>query len=258
MSRQVKKMAAPYKPTAEFLINFYDASLRQETNTAIASLLGITVDTLVRRLEASNAMQTAKTLAEARRGNGATLANYVYKRLSPEAQKTWDEVQFWHDSSSSYERIEQILGGKTTRLRQELFIHALVCNSFDVSSACYVTATSRARLNQWKQDVEFRLLVEEIQTHKANFFEKALIDLVVDKNPSAIIFANKTINANRGYSEKVTIEHTGAIGIGLIDLDKLNLPLETRKVILEAMKVYEASQPVDVQIEQNLIGTGET
>lgn len=251
-------MAKPLKTKqvpAEFLINFYDAYLREDGDANVAKKLDVTSKTLRDRVAKYPDLQLAKKLAQERKAGNATLSNYVYKRLSNDAQKTWSEIQFWHDESTSYDRLEAILAGKSEKLRQELFIHALVCNSFDISTACYQTNTSRLKLNQWKTDLAFRQLVEEIQLNKEDFFEKALVDLAGQGNPAAVIFANKTLNGKRGYNEKLTVEHTGGINIGL-NFEDLILPIEVKRVVLQAIKDYEKSQPIDVQTEQKLLGDG--
>ena len=52
---------------------------------------------------------------------------------------------------------------------------------------------------------------------------------------SAIIFANRTLNRDRGYSEKLLVEHSGTIQHLLIPLQRLNLPMEVLLQIEEAM-----------------------
>lgn len=237
-----KKQFNKKKPVStEMLLEFYDAQLRHVSDIECANKLGITPTALHYRIQHSPALQYARQLALDKRKSTATLQDYVYKRLSKDAQQVWTDINFWSDTTSAYDKIEAIMTGKSETLRQELFIHALICHSFDVSTACYVTNTSRARLVRWNNDFDFRQLILEIQDHKANYFEKALVELVGERNPTAVIFANKTINAKRGYTDKLILEHTGSIQTG-IDIDKLDLPLDVKRVILNALKAAEAKQ----------------
>lgn len=229
------------KPPLRFILDFYDAWLRGDELTKIAASLEIGPGTLVKWIDKSEDLQLARDLAEERRGNRTTLSGYVFGRLSKEAQEKWKQIQFWDGSESSFEKIEAILNGHSKRLRQELFIHALVTSNFDVSAACHMVGVTYRCLDHWRtDDLEFRQLVEEIQWHKKNFFERALMDLVEERHPAATIFVNKTVNSDRGYSEKIQVEHTGAVDTGGFNLDDLDLDLDTRKKILEAIRRKDA------------------
>ena len=81
---------------------------------------------------------------------------------------------------------------------------------------------------------------------KKNFFESSLIGLVEEGHPGAVIFANKTVNADRGYSEKLRIEHT-AQGNDLIDINELELDLDTRKKILDAIRSKKAKPVLELR-----------
>lgn len=235
----------PRKLKTLFLLNFYDTFLREEQFQKCAAALEMTTVNLHRLIKIHPALATARKLAEERRGNRSTLSGYVFQRLSKEAKAIWDEIQFWEDAGSNYEQIEAILNGHTRQLQQELFIHALVTSNYDLSSACRMIGVSRGKLNTWREDLEFRQLVEEIQWHKKNFFEKQLVALVEQQNPAAVIFVNKTINGDRGYNEKITLEHSGQIEVGF-SIDELELPLDVRKIILDAVRKKKASKVIDM------------
>ena len=91
-------------------------------------------------------------------------------------------------------------------------------------------------------------MIEEIEWHKCNFFEEALVDLVAMRNPGAVMFVNRTKNADRGYSEKIQVEHSGAIATS-VSVDELELPMETRKELLRAVR---ASKVIDVTDQKRL------
>lgn len=235
------------KPTLEWVLVFYDAWLREGDESKVAAALDVRLETLRSWLNSKPEFKLAKEMADQRRGTRDTFQGYIFQHLSPEAKEIWDKLQFWQETSS-YERINVILGGKPKRIRQELFIHALVSSNFSLSEACRISGVSYSQMDDWRRyDAEFRQLIEEIQWHKKNFFERALIDLVEERHPGATIFVNRTINADRGYTEKIQVEHSGNIGEGL-SVDDLDLDLETKRKILAAIR-KKKEQQTPLQIE---------
>lgn len=223
------------------ILDWYDAWLRDESPGKVAAAMDVGLDAVRQWSERYPEMKMARELAESRRGNRSTFSGYVFNRLSQEAQETWERIRFWDDGEGAFEKVNEILDRKPTRLVQELFVHALVRSSFDVSTALQMVCISRAQFDNWRtNDLGFRQLIEEIQWHKKNFFEKSLVSLIEEKHPAAVIFANKTYNADRGYNEKLQVEHSGKIDVASFTIDDLDLDLDTRKKILHAMRVREA------------------
>lgn len=183
-----------------------------------------------------------------------TFGHYVFKHLSEEAGKTWKELQFWADHEDGQTQIRKIMDGKGKKLRQELFIHALVSTHYDMSRALSLTGLPKTTLEHWRDDLQFAQLFDEIQWHKKNFFEKAMMDLVAERNPLATVWVNKTVNADRGYSEKIQVQHSLAdAGWSFEDLD---LDVETRRKVLEAIRkrqlvtangIRQLAETVDVE-----------
>jgi hypothetical protein len=225
--------------------------LRSDDYKAVSVALGCTTATLYKYEKSSKALQKVKEIATARRGNHSTLQNYIFGRLTPEAQRIWEKIQFFKKDTSSV-RISAILDGQAKRLRQELFIHALISNNFDISEACRLVGVTHRSLQAWKEnDLEFRELVEEIQIHKKNFFESKLMGLVEQGHPGATIFVNRTVNADRGYSEKMHVQHSGNIQhTHGIDFEQLDLDVDTKMKIYEAIqkkKAKDMGQVIDVE-----------
>jgi hypothetical protein len=141
------------------------------------------------------------------------------------------------------ELIEELLDGHGIRAKQHLFIYALTQSMFNVSASMRKLGIARNTYEAWKtSDPEFAELVREIHWHKENFFESALIGRVASGDTAAIIHVAKTKLRDRGYNEKIEIEHTGSINhehtINVIDLD---LPLDVRRTILEAVRAHQAT-----------------
>jgi hypothetical protein len=236
--------------TTEFLLQFYEAFLREYEITKVAGALETTAATLLQWIEKFPELKEARNLAIQRRKEINTFNGYVFKHLSPEAKRIWERIQFWESNDSTQERIDAILSGRPTKLRQEIFVHALIHYSFNISEACRIACVSRATMERWrKDDYGFLQLLEEIEWHKCNFFEQSLIDLVAIGNPGAVMFCNRTRNADRGYTEKIQLEHTGQIGVG-IEIDQLNLPIETRKQILQALREKKPQDVIDITPKQ--------
>lgn len=171
---------------------------------------------------------------------GKELKDYIFGRLPTDLQKLWKDIDFWDDDDEpGAAKLEQLLNGKTDVMLQHLYLHALVCNSFNPSEACRKLAIPMTKLKKWTDtDADFSDLIDEITEHKKNFFEGALIDLVKARNPHAVIFVNKTMNAKRGYAEKLELNHTGEVTVNhnLVKIDDLDLDLETRIKIRDAMR----------------------
>lgn len=224
-------------PTLEETLRYFAALMRPdiETHPQLAHEMGMDERSLHRR-ELHEDWELARNIAkQIKPRREATFGAYVFKQLSPEAQETWDKIRFWANHKNATEMIDKILSPRNTKIRQEVFIHALVCTNFDLTQACRLSGVSRNKLKHWKSsDLEFNALVEEVQWHKKNFFEKAMLDLVAERHPLATIWVNKTVNADRGYSEKIRVEHSvNPDGFNFEDLD---LDLDTKRKILDAIR----------------------
>ena len=89
----------------------------------------------------------------------------------------------------------------------------------------------------------FAKLIDELKWQQKNYYEQALVDLVAKGDAYAITFVNRTVNRDRGYGDKIEVEHSGTIQHNhTIDLSKLNLSLSCRKEILAAVKAQESEQ----------------
>jgi len=245
------------KISLEFILHFYDACVRNEEMTAIAHMLDIHREVLKARIKKFPALQLAKRMAEEKRNSQKSFSGYVFQHLSPEAKEIWDSIRFWESSEMKNDKISALLEGKPTRLRQELWVHAFVNSSWSQSEACRIAGVTRDVLEQWKHNEEFKLLLEELHWHKKNWAETQLNKCVDAGNASAVMFMNRTLNADRGYNEKLLVEHSGRVSGGAgVDIDSLDLPIEVRRAILDAVRkkkeeaAFLASRPI-LQLSQD-------
>jgi hypothetical protein len=254
-------MGREKKFTLRFILDFYDAFLRESDINKVSEALGIPSKngTLHTWIKTNNHLKLAKELADERRGKNNTLANYILGNLSPKAQKIWKEIEFWIDNDEPF-TTPKSMNNCSKELRQEIFLQALVRCSYNISKACLISGINRQTMELWQtSDPDFRELVQEIHRHKKDFFETALMDLVEQRYPGAVMFVNRTINADRGYSERLDINHTHTLGTG-IDINQLDLDIDTRRKILEAIRVKKQKtngNVVDVEEVKALPAPGE-
>jgi len=175
------------------------------------------------------------------RGKGEvsfSFKDYVYTRLPLKLKETWDRLDALDKAGSGVEQIEALLADKGRTVRQHLFIHAWVTSNFSISEALRKVNLNRGTFDVWrKNDPNFTALVDEINWHKKNYFEDCLTRLVSSGDSPATIFVNKTLNADRGYQEKLKVDMNMNTTVNhVVSMKDLNLPLSIRKMILEAMR----------------------
>jgi len=238
------KPKTPRPVKAEKLLIFYDAHLRETNHAKIAAVIGLSKDGYDKKVARHPELQMARRMAEEKRAKTHTLEDYVLHNLSPEARAVWEEIQFWDDARGKLDKINDILEGRTVRLKQEIFIQALISRGYNNSEACRLSGVSRNTVDGWKRnDMHFLQLLEEIEVHKCDFFEQSLVDLVAEGNPAAVMFANRTKNAHRGYNEKLTVEHGGQVGVSF-NIEQLDLSIECRKELLNAIREQKKAAEV--------------
>ena len=98
--------------------------------------------------------------------------------------------------------------------RHELFIKSFNEQAFNISFACRTAGISRATYYFWmKRYPSFRRDLEEAIERKKDFVETALMKAISDGEVPAIIFANKTLNKDRGYVERTEHAIAGEIRV---------------------------------------------
>ncbi len=241
-----------------FYVRSYQLARDGYKDASIAQALGVIRDTFARWVAERPAL--AQALKDGRkRTNSSSFTSYVYNHLSPAVKEVWDKITLAEQTTIGYEKIEHILSESGMRMRQQLFVHALIAANFNASEACRKVNISKDQLDHWvDHDPLFADLIEELHWHKGNFFESALCDLVAEGSEPATIFANKTFNRKRGYGESSTLKVEGTINHehshlhAHVSLDQLDLPLDVRRSILEAVRRTREALPAK-QIPQ-LVG----
>lgn len=167
--------------------------------------------------------------------DGKSFPRWIYSKLTPEVRKVWDAIQKVTEENNGFGKIELILQDHGKRVRQQLFLYALCLSDFSASEAMARVHISKWDLDRWCEEEDFKKLLEEIGWHKGNFFEQALVGLVKEGNPAAVLFANKNYNRDRGYGSHSTVDvnHSGQVLHGVVDLAEIMSELsETTKLEL--------------------------
>jgi hypothetical protein len=196
--------------------------------------MGVTLGTLQGWAERHEEVAYAFKCAEDTSKTPQTMVQYVYGRLPPDMKKVWDKIAFYEDMEGGLDKVEALLG-KDPRVRQYMFIHALCSTCFNTTRACAMVNLPLRTLSAWMRDDQFVDLIQEVEFHKKNFFEQAMLDLVAVRNPLAVLHVNKTKNADRGYGDKLVIEANVQHTHRIVPLEKLALPLETLLAIEQGM-----------------------
>lgn len=231
--KEVKKIS--------FIIEFYEAYKKDEKMQNVAARLGVPTPTLQHWILRYPHLRRLRTEAQKRASKTPdhSLANYVYEQLSSEAKEAWEELQGIDPDDDPLEAVKDLFRTKGEKIHKEVFLHELLRNGWNQSRACKAVGVPYGRVREWcERDPEFLNLAREMLIHKKNYCEQALMSLVEERNPHAVVFVNKTLNADRGYSEKIKVEHSGEIQhtVGLYSVDDLALDLETKKKILTAIR----------------------
>lgn len=217
-----------------FYVKAYKAARVSNDLTKIARILGVSGETLASWRKKKPDLEAA--IQEGWADRSEVFSEYVYKRLSPKLRDLWDQIHTISKTKSGIARVEALLENQGKTTRQRLFLHALACFNFNPTKAGHVLGVSEKLLSLWKKDPEFGKLIKEMDWHRGNFFEEALFKLVKKGDTAAVLFANRTYNKDRGYSEKISIEGEITHKHEMFNLDKIDLPLEVKVQVLEAIE----------------------
>lgn len=232
------------------LIDIYELAKAGHSNNQIRHTLGIsqkTWEAWQRRRSVCYVLSRAK--AARKNGAGGDLKKYILGRLPDELKRTWRLMMDVDrsDDGNAVHRLETLLQGHGKRGRQMLFLESLISTGFNVSSACKMVNVTRRTFESWlDNDHEFGDMVREVLEAKKDFFEAALIGRVAAGDTAAIVFANKSINKDRGYGQEVNVNHNVSGEVrqlhGHISLDQLDLPLDVQREVMKAIRLKEEEQ----------------
>jgi len=116
--------------------------------------------------------------------------------------------------------------------RKEEFLQIFQLNMCIVASSCRKAGISRKTFYEWKNnDPDFAQRCEDIEELQKDLAEAAMLKQIKDGNTTMIIFYAKTKMKDRGYGERVEVEHHTE---KVIDFSKLS-----DKELIEYNKLIE-------------------
>lgn len=230
----------------EHYVTAYELARSGFSDAKIREAMGVSEKTWLRWKKVKPAFRQAIERGRKYSGHAAgktTFRDYVYDRLPDDLKELWDQLEECEREKNGIKRMEALLENAGKGARQHLFLYALVHHNFNPSQACRSVNISRRTFDHWcTHDPDFQRLVDEIHWHKKNFYEQALVERIKEGDVACTIFANRTFNKDRGYSEKFEVDLQGKVEHThkIIPLDALDLPLETRRQILQAYREKQA------------------
>lgn len=228
-----------------YYVDVFELARSGMTKQRIMRTLGLYPSTFYNWMKTKPALREAYYRGRKGRRSLETFKRYVYNRLPRKLKKIWKRINALDLKKNGLERIETILLNQGKQARQHLFIHAYITSNFNASEACRIICIPRQVYEDWyKNDPDFHDLFDGMIQIKKDFFDGALVGKVKEGDTSAIIFANRTFNADRGYGTKINVEHSGQIDhrVAVVQVKDLNLSLETQKELLEAIRERNKEQ----------------
>jgi hypothetical protein len=171
--------------------------------------------------------------------------------LSDRSRRVWDKICRVEKDPNRVKKIEMLFDRYGEGMRTTSFLHALVNSHYNPSQACRKVHVPYRTFTKWvENDFQFARMVDEIETHKKNHGEAALWELVDQREPKAVLFFNRTRNRDRGYSEKIEVEHSGTVkSHTILELDEKLLDRLSVAARKEILQVAEEVQEEQEQIE---------
>lgn len=201
-------------------------------------MFGVSSTTFFAWMNKHTDLKTAVERAQKfKKGEGTdTFREYIFGRLSPQARKTWKLIHHFEHCRKE-NKIRALLERKGKYIRQQLFFYAVIHANFNISLALKKVCLSHSQYQAWTQrDADFARLVQELHVHKKNFFEGCLVKQCKDGDSACIIFANKTINRDLGYNDKIELDIKVQRTISTTQEALESLPVEDRKLFLEKIQ----------------------
>lgn len=188
-----------------YYVKAYRAARLGLTDHAISKALGITQQTFGRWSEEKPHFKDAVQQGRSNDGSLGAFRAFYQQRLSPECRTYYDQLT--KGDTRARQRAERKLTEAGPKMRQHLYLFALVECDLSASKARAVADVDQGVVKVWMQDAQFRRLLDEINEVKKDFFERSFFSLVEQGSEAAIIHAARTVNRDRGYGERLDVDH---------------------------------------------------
>jgi hypothetical protein len=138
------------------------------------------------------------------------------QKETKEQQKKEESKQFLVDlsqmSKEEFDTKRHKKRVKGLRGKKKLMVEALIAKLGIITDACRLVGIERKTHYRWlESDPKYKEATKDADIVLKDFGEKALIQIMSEKNPQAILHFNKTKNRDRGYGDQLSLEHSGQI-----------------------------------------------
>ncbi len=207
----------------------YEASLDTDDPESLAKAIGVSVDRFQELSTSWEPFKSAMRAGAAKRASG----NPVTELIDEETRESWALISGENADARQQKLIELANDGEVAR--QKVFIHALQESYYDVPRVCKALGIGKKTFDQWKRNPVFMEMLDGIQWAKRGFAEASLMKLVAQGSERAVIEANKSLNRET-YGDKLEVSGQINHAVAVIDVATLDLPLDTRLAIVQAVK----------------------
>lgn len=248
----------------EFYVDVYELARHGVSEARIAAKIGVTPQAFAKWKKNRPALVDAIERGRRREKRSAAedYVDFLKNRLSEEAKETLDRLTEYQAEGNPIAKIERLFAKHGKQARQLAFLLALPANAWNVARACRAANVDRSTFDRWAvNDADFARLVAEAYEARKDAYEEFLYRASEAGDVSAILFANRTLNRDRGYSDKVEIEKTvnhRHVHVHSIDVGSLPLGLKTRKRLLAAARKAGLVPEDPAAEEETGTETGET
>lgn len=243
-------------PTRKWDDRFYVEAFRWAkvglADSVIAVKIGVVPSTFLIWLREKPTLAEAVKAGRRKEATGLEMfREHVRGKMTPQAQEAFDALT----SGDRRERdaAQALLRDGGRKVRQQLFVLAMLEHNFSAFAARTRLGVRDAEFELWREDARFMKTLAGLLEAKKDFFEGSLIDLVAKGDSAAVIFANKTLNRDRGYGETVEHSHTHTHAVAERQRRLDNLSPEEKRVLLTLLAKAEGS-PAPPQLEMRHAG----
>ena len=189
---------------------------------------------------------------EWRKDQHSSFRDIAISKLPDELKEVYFDIERSANDENALNRVQKCLADKGKAAKQLLFLTAWYANNFNVSEACRFVSITHSQVYNWCNDnSDFGRLFNELDLIRKDFYESALVSAVKNGDSAAIIFANKTKNRDRGYNEKIEIEHSGHVNTNqnLLSVTDIldSVSVSARREILKVIREHDKQQKLLTQ-----------
>jgi len=238
----------------DHIITVYELAKNGKKEAEMARTLGVSLPTYHKWKNSKpifkSAIKRGRNYYRRRDEQGMIFSDFLIQKLSPDLQKYWNKINKFSKAKGGTAKIDAILENKGVPFRKSLFLKAWFSRNWNISAAMKLVGLSRNTYEMWKRsDPKFLELVEEIKWCQDNFFEEQVMMQVKAGDISILKEIMASRLAHRGYGRKTEIDMnlTGGLTTKIVSIDDLNMTLEQKKELLQAIrKIKKATKSDEV------------